>query len=198
VHEARRPRRRAVTVAGCWLALLLVVACNRGPAEEALAAAEQALTAAPEVETYAPEEFAAISLVLRQAHASQAEGRHTDALRAAQPLPDRIAAAAQAAARRKQQLAAAWSTLATDVNARVEAARARLVTLTALEAISSERVSAAAADLAALEQAWTDAVARYDGGDPLGAMAAGDAVKAKAEALACYHRASGCRTGSSR
>jgi chromosome segregation ATPase len=190
--------RRAAGLAGCWLALLLVAGCNKGPAEEALAAAEQALAAAPEIETYTPEEWRAVSQLLRQARASQAEGRYTDALRTAQALPDRIAAAAQAAARRQQQLAAAWSALSADVKSRIEALRARLAPLEAAEAISSERLTAARADLAALEAAWADATDRYDHGDPLGGLAAGDAVKARAEALACYHRASGCGPGSRR
>jgi len=191
-------RRLAASPAGCCLALALLAACNKGAADEALKAADEALAAAPEIESYTPEEFEAVSQLLRQARASQAEGRYTDALRAAQTLPDRIAAAAQAAAKRKQQLAAAWSPLSTDVEARFQALRARITAPAALEAIPSERLAAAQADLAALEQAWTEVVAQYERGDLLGAVVAGDAVKVKAQALACYHRASGCGPGSSR
>ena len=172
----------ATLVAG--LLALSTIACNRGPAEEALQAAQQALTAAPEIERYAPEEFAAISATLREARASYASSRYTDALRAAQVLPDRIAAAAAAAAKRKEQSAATWSALSEQLPVQLEALSARLTLLSSADAISSERLAAAQAELATLVQAWAGASALYEGGDVPGAVAAAQDVAAKASALA--------------
>jgi hypothetical protein len=163
---------------------LVAVACNRQPAAESIQAAEQALAAAPEIQTYLPEDFAALSEVLREARASLDAGRYTDALRAAQVLPDRIAAAAAAAAKRKEQLAAAWSALSADLPTQQEALAARLAALASAGAISSERLLAAQAELASLNQAWAETTAAFERGDIAAAVAAGQDVKAKGESLA--------------
>jgi len=178
-----RERRIAIRfVAGLFA--LSTVACNKGPADEALKAAEQALAAATEVETYVPEEFAAVSRILLEARASYAAGRHTDALRAAQALPDRIAAATVAAARRKEQSAAAWSALSVELEPRLEALAARLTLLASGGAISSERLAAAQAELATLSQAWADAKAADERGDVPKAVAGAHDVEGKALTLA--------------
>jgi hypothetical protein len=181
---AVRHRRRAFGAVGACLLALVAAACNKGPAEAALLEAERALTAAREVERYLPEEFAAVSAILSEARASYAAGRYTDALRAAQVLPDRIAAATAAAARRKEQSAAAWSALSTDLPARLEALAGRLTLLSSAQAISSERLAAAQAELAALNQVWADATTAYESGDVPRAVAAAQDVIARAGSLA--------------
>src|SRR5574341_1152446 len=171
-----------VIVAG--LLALSAAACNKRPAEEALQAAEQALTAAPELESYEPEEFAAVSGIIREARESYAAGRYTDALRAVQTLPDRIAAATVAAARSKEQSAATWNALSAELPPRLEALAARLKLLASAEAISSERLAAARAELAAVNQAWADASAANARGDVPSAVAAAQELKARATSLA--------------
>lgn len=179
-----RHSTRGIATFGACLLAVSTAACNKKPAEEALQAAEQALAGAPEVETYVPEEFAAVSGILREARASYAAGRYTDALRAVQPLPDRIAAAAAAAARQKAQTAASWSALSAELKARLEALTAQLTLLSSAEAISSERLAAARTELATLNHAWADASAVYERGDVLNAVAVAQDLKAKAESLA--------------
>ncbi len=98
----KRQGQAAAVRALALVALGLSLACSRGPAQEAIAAAEQALAQAPELAQYEPAELAAISQSLRDARASFDEGRYTDALRIALPLQDRVAAAVQSAARRRQ------------------------------------------------------------------------------------------------
>lgn len=176
-------RRTVIPVLVAALLALSTVACNKGPADEALKAAEQALAAAPEVERYAPEEFSAVSGILRDARASYAAGHYTDALRAVQPLPDRIAAAAAAAAKRKEQTAATWSALSAELPAQLEALTARLTLLSSAQAISSERLAATQAELATLIQAWADASAAYERGFVPKAVAAAQDLKAKAASL---------------
>jgi hypothetical protein len=165
------------------LLALMAVSCNRGPAEEALQAAEQALTAAPEVETYAPEDFEAVSQTLREARASYDAGRYTDALRAAQVLPDRIAAAAVAAGKRKQQSAASWGAHSVELEPKLEALAARLTLLASEALISSERLAAAQGELATLNQGWAEARAAHDRGEVPKAVAAAGDIKGRADAL---------------
>jgi hypothetical protein len=163
---------------------LLAVACNRGPADEALAAAQQALAAAPEVERYLPEEHAAVSAILSEARDSYAAGRYTDALRAAQALPDRIAAAASSAAKRKQQSAAAWNALSADLEPRLAALAERLSLLSSAGATASERLASAPAELATLSQAWAETKTAFARGLLPQAVAAAQDLKAEADSLA--------------
>jgi len=177
-------RRTPILMIVAGLFALSSVACNKGPADEALRVAEASLVAAPEVERYAPEEFAAVSAILGEARAAFAAGRYTEALRAAQVLPDRIAAAAASAAKRKQQAAATWSALSADVPPRLEALGARLTALASASATSSERLTAAQAEFATLRQGWADATAEYERGDVPRAVAAAQDLRAKADLLA--------------
>jgi hypothetical protein len=143
--------------------LCLAVACNEAPAREALQAAEQALAAAPELQSYAPQEYQAIRDALEAARLSQREGRYTDALRAALPLPDRIAVAARAAQRRKQEAAAEWETLAQETQSRLTGLRTRLDALAVY--LPEERLQPARDALAALEAVWTEAQGAEARGD---------------------------------
>lgn len=166
------------------LVLLVASACNKGPAKEALDAAEQALAAAPQVEAYLPDEAAKMKLTLRDARVSLDEGHYTDALRAVQVLPDRIAAAAQEAAKRKERALTAWSDLATRVPALLEAITARLMALAPADGSPSERLAAAQAELVSISEAWREASASAERGELVKALEAGQDVRARAQALA--------------
>lgn len=174
------PKRALLVALACSVAL----ACNKAPAKDALAAAEQAFAAAPEIEAYLPEESRALKQVLRDARVRFDEGHYTEALRAVQPLPDRIAAAAKEAARRKQHAVTDWNDLATRVPALLSALAARLTTLAPTDGSPSERLLAAQAELAALTQAWTEANASLERGELAKAVAAGQDVKTRAQTLA--------------
>jgi len=176
------PRRRALQL--LLLALVAVSACNKRPAKDAIEATERALAAAPEVEAYLPEEASAVRQLLRDARVHFDEGHYTDALRAVQAVPDRIAAAAQEAAKRKQHAVTAWNELATRVPALLEALVARLTALAPTDGSPSERLTTAQAELAALTQAWTEASAHLEHGELAKAVELGQDVKTRAQALA--------------
>jgi hypothetical protein len=94
-----------VAVAG-----LVLLGCNRAPAEEALAEAERTLEdARSHVEEFAPERLAALERSLEEARTALAEGRYTDALRVAQELPNRIHEAIEVADQRELAAALASS-----------------------------------------------------------------------------------------
>ena len=170
---------------GPVLALALGVgACNKAPAADALKASEESLAGAPEIATYLPEESAVIATVLRDARVSFDEGRYTDALRAAQPLPDRIAAAKALAAQRKQEKVAEWDALARALQTRLDAIVNRLGLLVSGAWISSERQTAAQARIVALYQAWAEATATFERGAIGEAIALAEQVQLEAESLA--------------
>lgn len=183
----RHPAKTSAVVVLSLLAPL--AACNRRPAEEAMKAAEQALAGAPEIAAYLPDESAAIAAALGDARIAFDEGRYTDALRAVQPLPDRIAAATADVASRKRQMADAWSTLHRELAARIEAIGARLAAVEAA-GVPAERLAPAQAELAALRQAWDEAVQAEGRGETAKALASGAEAKSKADALASRLRMS--------
>jgi hypothetical protein len=165
-------------------AALLLSSCNKRSADEAIQAAEQALASAPEVAADVPEQFAEIGRILKDARASYAAGRYTEALRAAQALPDRIASARALAARRRAEKLAVWEAMAREVPPRIEALTARLSLLVSGGWIASERQATAEAELAALGEVWGRAKAKADAGQLAQALALGEAVKSRAVSLA--------------
>jgi hypothetical protein len=181
-RAAPRPLARRVRRAAALLALA-TLACNRGPALEAIAAAEQALAAAPELAEYEPEQRAAIEQALSDARASFEAGRYTDALRAAQTLPDEVAAARQSAGRRRQQVEMEWRSLSAELPARLEPLRARVAALEAA-GVAAERLAPAQSELAALAQSLAAAQAAFERGELAEALAAAREAKARSEVVA--------------
>jgi hypothetical protein len=176
----------ALAVAAVWLS---AAACNRGPAEAALAGAEQALAGArAELERYAPQELAVLDGALTAARADLANGHYTESLKAGQELPSRIADALAAAEARKGELTASWKGLAEPLPGAIEALAARATALAAASSLprglTRDALAAAQADLGALTRSWTDAAAAFQGGDVARAVALGRDAKAKADALA--------------
>jgi hypothetical protein len=165
------------------------VACNKGPAETALAAADQALTAArPELERYLPEDLASLAAAAAEARSRFEEGEYTEALKTAQALPARVQDALAAATARREQLTATWSAIAGSLPGLVESIGGRLSTLTAAKALpkgtTPDSVADAQAGLASLTRDWTAAVAAFEEGDVPKAVATAEDVEARAEALA--------------
>jgi hypothetical protein len=176
----------ALAVAAVWLS---AAACNKGPAESALAGAGQALAAArADLASYAPQELEALDGALAAARADLANGRYTESLKAAQELPSRIADALAAAEARKGELTASWKGLAESLPGAIEALAARTTALAAADSLprglTRDALAVAQADLGALTQSWTDATAAFQGGDVAKAVTLARDVKAKADALA--------------
>ena len=176
----------ALAVAGL---ALLAGACNKGPAEEALASADQALAAVKaDLERYAPNEFATLDDAIAKARAALAEGHYTDALRTAQQLPERIRAAAEATQASKQQLTGAWDEQAPALATSLQAIADRVTALAGASSLprglTAEALAGAKAELESVTREWNEATTAFQGGDvPRALQLAGD-VKARAEALA--------------
>jgi len=184
----RDPTRRIAALAVASLGLL-AVACNKRPAEDALAVAGQQLAAAkPDLEKYAPDELASLAATAQQARGQLDQGHYTDALKAALGLPSRIREAAAVAAAKKEQLVAAWAEISLHLPGTVEGLTARVAELEAAQKLpkgmDEAGFAAARADLESLTRAWSEAAAAFQRGDVPGAVRTAREVEAKAEALA--------------
>ena len=168
---------------------LSAVACNKGPAQEALAEADRALAAArPDLEKYLPDELAEFTAAVHAARSQFEEGRYTDALKAVQDLPLEIQVAVGAAKVMKNELAARWKEMSATVPGFVQAIDAKVAELAAAKRLpkgmDDARFAAARTDIESVTQAWSEATAAFQGGDVPRAVRTAQDVKAKAEALA--------------
>lgn len=167
---------------------ILGASCNKGPAEDALGVVDAALEAArPELSRYAPEELAALAAAAAEARALLDKGRYTDALRAAQTLPARIEAAGASVAKKKEELAAAWSSLSSALGPAVEGLTARIDDLAGLETLprgwDADRLAAARRDLASITARWAQASEAWKAGDVATALGTAEDLKGEIEAL---------------
>ncbi len=118
---------------------LLALACNEGPANDALAIADQEIAAArPELERYAPRELAELEAAVRQGRAEVGQGHYTEALKEAQAIPARVRAALDAAAAQKEKEAAVWKGLAESVPRLQETIATRIAWLTEAQKLPRE------------------------------------------------------------
>lgn len=170
------------------VSLVLSAACNRGPAQEALAEADRALAAAqPDLEKYVPEQAAELTAAVADARSKLEGGRYTDALRVAQDLPMKIQIAAGAAAVVRNEMTGGWKEISAAVPGLVRAIAARVDELDAAnrlpKGVDAATFAAARTDLESVTRAWSEAEAAFQGGDVPRAVRTARDVKAKAEAL---------------
>jgi hypothetical protein len=164
-------------------------ACNRGPAESALAEAGQQLAAVrAELERYAPDELAALDDAVAGARAAIAEGHYTDALRAGQALPERIRAAAGVASAAKARATAAWNEESAAAVGAVQAVTDRAAALAVAASLprglTPEAFASAQAEVASLTREWDEATVAFLAGDVPKAVERARDVRARAGALA--------------
>ena len=174
---------------GVVCAALVVVACGKGGAEQALAAASAAVEQArPEIEKYVPGELKQISDGLGATKASFDKGDYKRALASAQALLSKVQAAAEAARKKKDELVASFGQLKASLPAMVESLKGRLAKLATAQTLPAdldkETVETAQANLASVTTTWTDALAKFDSGDVIAAVTKANDVKTKVEEMA--------------
>jgi acetylornithine deacetylase/succinyl-diaminopimelate desuccinylase-like protein len=184
-----RQRTRGIAGIALMSLALLALGCNKGPAEAALKAADEALAAArPEVQRYVPEELTSLDAAVQAARSELEKGNYTEALKAAQRLPERIQAAVDAAAERKAQLTATWTALTVGLPGLVQSITEKVTALAAARSLpkgmTKDALASARADLESVSEAWTAATAAFQGGDIPRAVETAQDVKGRAEALA--------------
>jgi hypothetical protein len=161
---------KGLAALGAAALVLAAGGCNKGPAEDALAAADQALAAArPDLARYTPDELSSLNAAVADARSQLEQGHYTEALKVAQGLPARIDAAAAAADAKKEVLEKAWAGIADVVPPAIERLAARLAELAARRTPPGEAearwLAAARTDLDGVARAWTEAGEAFAGGD---------------------------------
>ena len=180
---------KGVAAAAVVSLALFAAACNKGPAEAALAEADRTLAAArADIERYVPDELTSLNGAMAAAKAELDKGNYTEALKAAQVLPARIETAVAAANKRKGELTAAWADVSASLPGAVQAITDRVGTLAAAkplpQGITKDLVVNYQNDLNTITQAWNDANSASPGGDIPRALEMARDVKARADALA--------------
>ena len=168
---------------------LFALACNEGPAQDALATADQQIAAArPELERYAPGALAALEAAVSLARARVGQGHYTEALKEARKIPAGVRAALAAAAAQKEKEASAWKALAEGVPRLQETIATRVAWLTEAQklprGVDEAGFAAVRAELDSLKRAWAGASAAFQGGDVATAVRTGREVESKSEVLA--------------
>jgi hypothetical protein len=183
---------RILSTTAAAAAALLFVACespDKAPADAAIKAAEAAAESAKaEAQKFVPDQLKAAQDAIAAAKARFAAAEFPAALAAANEAGNKAKGLAAAAKAKKDELAAAWMTAATQWHTQVKAVEAKLAELAKAKklpkGLDKTAVQQANDDLAALTRDWSDAAAKFAGGQLQEAVAAAKGLLPKAEELA--------------
>ena len=183
---------RITTVAAAAAAALSLAACEspaKAPAEAGIKAAEAALEAArAEAQKFAPDKLKAAEDAVAVAKAKFASKEFPAALAAANEAGAKVKDLALAARAKKDELTAAWKAAAGQWTARSQAIQAKLAELAKArklpKGLDKAAVQKAKEDAEALAKDWSDAAAKFAGGQVLEAVAVAKGLIARAEGIA--------------
>jgi hypothetical protein len=176
------------------LVVLLVAGCasQKGPAEQAVAAASASLAAVrADAQKYAPEKLQAVDDQLRSLKDSFAKGDYRSVLTSAPTLNSSIRALKYAAEAKKADAEAAlarareaWGPMSTEVPKMVDAIQGRLAAIAKSHhlprGVTREGLSAATSGVDSLRSMWSEAASASAAGDYTTAVARAQAAKDKA------------------
>ncbi len=182
--------KNAIQLAAVALAGILVASCSdKGPADTALKAADQAVSSVQgEAAKFAPDQFKSLSDSLAAAKDSFQKGDYTAALNAAQAIPAKATAVAQAARARKGELTKSWADLSATVPSLVEQIRGKLDSLAKMKKLpkgmDKAKVEEARTAFEGASKTWGDASDAFKAGNLADAVAKANDVKARAGDIA--------------
>jgi hypothetical protein len=167
------------------LAVLASACSQRGPAEQAIAAAQTAFDAVKsDAMVYVPDQTKAVEDAFAAVKAAFDSENYTQVLADAQALVDKVNALKDASESKRKELGESWNKMSAALPPVVESIQARVDELSKMrrlpKEISKETFEAAKTGLDAITQAWSDATAAMEGGDLVGAVSKAESVKAKA------------------
>ncbi len=181
--------RRILTslVLAAAVAVLTTACSQKGPAEEALKAADAAVTAAKATaEKYVPDQWKALSDSLKDAKDKFGKADYAGALAAAQAIPAKATAAANAAKAKKDEFAKQWTELLSTLPTEVKAVEDKVASFAAMKKLpkgmDAAKLDAAKAGAADLKKSLDEAIA-LAANDPMAAVEKGKAIKEKAAEL---------------
>ena len=175
-------------MAGAAVVLLLVTACGsaeKAPAEAAIKAAEDALAAARgEAARYVPDQLKSVEAALASAKAAFDKGDYTVALNGAKDLAVKAKDLGVAATAKKAELAKTWADVSGGVPQMAEAIKSRVDILSQSKklpaGLDKAKLDGVKAELATLNQTWTEASEAYKTGNFTDAIGKATTAKSKA------------------
>jgi len=179
-------RRFAGLLAGLALAGALACQSGRAPAEAALRIAQTSVDGArAEAQPLLPDEVKSLEEDLAAGRRSLEQGDYKAALAAAQSLQQRSNEVIAKARAKKQEANAAWTSLSAEMPSLIAPVMSRIDALSNMRrlprGIDARRVRQARAEVGAATDAWNAAIEAHRAGDVPGALAKGQAAKAKLE-----------------
>jgi len=181
--------KNALKVTALLLCCVALVACSqKGPAEAALTAATAAVDAVKaDAAKFVPDQAKSLMASLTSAREAFDKGDYKTALEAAQAIPAKAKDVGAAAVAKKEELTKAWASLASNVPAMVAQVKAKLDGYAAMKKLPKEmdkaKLAAAQTSLADIQKATADAADTAKAGNFAEAVAKGNAVKAKVQAM---------------
>jgi hypothetical protein len=175
---------RKLMVVGLLILPLLVVGCNKAPAEAALKAADEAIAQVkPAAEMYVPDQFKTLESAAAHAKALFDKGDYAAALAAAKDLPAKATEVANAATAKKDEIVKTWTEFQGSLPALVQGLTDKVGVLAKMKklpkGIDAAQLATAKTSLAGITDLWTAATAAFGGGDLKGAVAKAGDVKVK-------------------
>jgi predicted small lipoprotein YifL len=167
------------------LCCVALVACSqKGPAEQALAAAQAAVDGVKaDVSKFAADQGKALTASLAAAREAFDKGDYKTAIELAQAIPAKAKDAAAAAAAKKDELVKSWTAMSASVPPMIDQIKAKLESVAAMKKLPKDwdkaKLEAAQANLAGIQKATTDAYETYKAGNVAEAVAKGKAVQTK-------------------
>ncbi|HET6922566.1 MAG TPA: hypothetical protein VFI16_05410 [Anaeromyxobacteraceae bacterium] len=183
---------RILSVTAAAAAALLFVACEnpaKAPADAAIKAAEAAVADVKgEAQKFVPDQLKAVQDAIAAARAKFTAGEFPAALTGAQDAVKKAAELAAAIKAKKDELTAAWKTAAAQMGVQVQAINEKLAELAKAKklpkGLDKDAVQKAKDGLAALTKDWSDAAARFGGGQLQEAVAAAKGLLSRAQEIA--------------
>jgi hypothetical protein len=171
------------------LCCVALVACSqKGPAEAALTAATTAVDAIKaDAAKYVPDQAKALLASLTSAREAFDKGDYKAALEAANAIPAKAKEVGVAAAAKKDELMKSWESLAASVGPMIDQVKAKLDALAAMKKLpkgfDKAKLEADQATFAEVQKGASEAVEAGKAGNYADAIAKGNAVKTKVDAL---------------
>jgi hypothetical protein len=169
-------------------AAVVLVSCesaDKAPATAAITAAQSALDAVKdEAAKYVPDQVKPVEDALASAKASFEKKDYKAALASAQDVAAKAKDVAAAATAKKAELTKAWEDMSGGLPKMAEAIKSRVDILSQSKklpaGLDKEKLEGAKADLATLNQSWTEASDAFKSGNMADAIAKAKAAKDKA------------------
>jgi hypothetical protein len=168
------------------LSLFVATGCSQDKtlADTAIKNAETALNdMAGDAQMYMPDEFKAAQDALATAKTNFEQGKYKDALASAQQLATQAPEMAAAIATRKDEMSKAWADMSATMPAMMTQIQGEVDKMVKSKKLAGPKMDEVNAQMASLNQTWTEAANAFNSGNVAEALAKGSMAKDGADKL---------------